>query len=886
MFKQDKNTDKIVVLGKEFNSEEERREHFRNELRKHLPELKKMEGFPFGEDEDIIKLSDPPYYTACPNPWLNDFIAEWEEEKKQLEKEGKRVANFEVDEPYAYDISVGKNNPIYNAHGYHTKVPHLAILRYIMHYTQPGDIIYDGFAGTGMTAVACSECDNLSNEHRILIESEFRNNKFEFTKWGKRNSLIGELSPIASFIGYNYNSYQNSQKLHEEANGILQEVMSEFNWMYETAHDNNVQGLINYVVWSDVFLCPECNHELIYWEKAVDVKNGKLRNEFECSNCNISLNKRKLVKSWQTVYDSRLDKTIERTNAAPVLINYTVGKKRFEKVPDSNDLKLIEKIKHSNGNYWVATDELPIGYNTLQPKRSHGASNAHHFFTERNLQIIGALWEKSRHNSHLMWIITGILQRASIQHQIAISRVGGEKANAGGKTAGHRRGTLYIPSNQVEFNVFTLYKERLRPVVKSLINKKKSDVLIETASCTNSSISDNSIDYIFIDPPFGANIMYSELNYIWESWLKVKTNNIPEAIENNVQKKGLFEYSNLMTNSFLEYYRVLKPGKWMTIEFSNTSAAVWNSIQNSIQRAGFIISNVAALDKKQQTHSARISPTAVKQDLVITCYKSSSLFNEKFEIQKNEEIIVWDFVEEHLHHLPIHLVKENATTAIIERSPKILFDRLIAFYVQKGLPVPIDAGKFQEGLRERFIERDGMFFTNVQVQEYDKKKAEAPTFVQLSLLVSSEQDGVYWLKNLLKEKSLTYQDIQPQWMQALAGVRKGDVIPELATILDENFLKDTEGKWYLPDPENEADLEKLRNKRLLKQFEDYKTQATATRAKKIKEVRVDALRAGFKQCYQDKDFQTIVRVGDRIPNNLLMEDEVLLQFYDIAASRV
>jgi len=111
------------------------------------------------------------------------------------------------------------------------------------------------------------------------------------------------------------------------------------------------------------------------------------------------------------------------------------------------------------------------------------------------------------------------------------------------------------------------------------------------------------------------------------------------------------------------------------------------------------------------------------------------------------------------------------------------------------------------------------------------------------------------------------------------------VLPELMLLLEENFLKDENGKWYLPDPENEADLEKLRNKRLLKQFEAYKTEALKPRGK-IKEVRVEALRAGFKKCYQDKDFKTIVNVGNRIPNNLLMEDEVLLQFYDIASARV
>ena len=266
-------------------------------------------------------------------------------------------------------------------------------------------------------------------------------------------------------------------------------------------------------------------------------------------------------------------------------------------------------------------------------------------------------------------------------------------------------------------------------------------------------------------------------------------------------------------------------------------------------------------------------------------FEPSDKFDEKFKQHQNTNVGVWDFVQEHLQHLLIHFELSNSTTAIIERSPKILFDRLIAFYVQKGLPVPIDASKFQQGLKEHFIERDGMFFTNEQVQIYDKKKTEFPEFIQLSLLVSSEQDGVIWLKSFLDNKRLAYQDIQPQWMQALSGVRKGDILPELAVILEENFLKDETGKWYVPDPENEADLEKMRNKRLFKLFEAYKDQSIRPQGR-LKEVRVEALRAGFKQCYQDKDFKTIVKIGDKIPNNLLMEDEVLLQFYDIASSRI
>ena len=93
----------VTIFGLTFKNDEERRQYFREELRRRLPELRKIEGFPIGEDDDIINLSDPPYYTACPNPWLNDFIAQWEEEKKQLQIEGMRKADFEVKEPYASD---------------------------------------------------------------------------------------------------------------------------------------------------------------------------------------------------------------------------------------------------------------------------------------------------------------------------------------------------------------------------------------------------------------------------------------------------------------------------------------------------------------------------------------------------------------------------------------------------------------------------------------------------------------------------------------------------------------------------------------------------------------------------------------------------------------
>ncbi|MFB0938231.1 MAG: DNA methyltransferase [Urechidicola sp.] len=861
-------TNQITVLGKTFNSEEERRTYFREELRKHLPELKKMEGFPIGEDEDILNLSDPPFYTACPNPWLNDFIKEWEESKSSIQK-------F-IKEPYSLDIEVNKNIPSYNVHSYHTKVPHTAILRYLLHYTNPGEIVLDAFSGTGMTGYASLLTDNENIQVKHKIEQEFKKLNLE-VNWGKRNSINSDLSPIASFISSIFNSKFNSEEFFENSKEVISILKNKLNNLYFDKTDS-----INYVAYSDYVICENCGNDNSYYSLAYN-EDKSLKQDITCINCSSILNKRKLTKSYEHIYDELTGTTRLIRKFRPILVNKNSENGRVLRGFNESDIKRVEIAKKLINKEIIAKKILGKGDHWGDTWRSgvhKGFEYIHDFYDPTILVFIGEyldIIERFRNKNQLLFLLTAILPKLTKLNRYMPQH--GSRA-----LVGPMAGTLYVPSMFVVNNPIDQLEFQLKKIIKGI--QSKSSQVVSVNSATKLSIKKESIDYVFTDPPFGANIMYSELNVFTEYWLKIRTNNNCEAIESKSQNKSLFEYQDLMIKSFNEYYRVLKPNKWMTVVFSNTSASVWNSIQYSINKAGFIISSVFGFNKGKGGLQALIGPTAVNQDLAISCYKPSSGFDEKFKQHQNTGLAVWDFVEEHLNHLSIHLTSGNSTTAIIERSPKILFDRLIAFYVQSGLPVPIDARKFQQGLRERFIERDGMFFTNEQVQEYDKKKAENPEFIQLSILVSSEQDGVLWLKNILTDKSLTYQDIQPQWIQALAGVRKGDVIPELATILEENFLKDDAGKWYAPDPENEADLEKLRNKRLLRQFDTYKEEALKPKTKKIKEVRVEALRSGFKQCYQDKDFKSIVIIGDKIPNNLLMEDEVLLQFYDIASSRM
>ena len=158
-----------------------------------LDKVRDIEGFPNADDEDIIALSNAPFYMACPNPFIQDFINEhgtvYDEENDDYHRE-----------PFAADVSEGKGDPLYTAHGYHTKVPHKAIMRYILHYTNPGDIVFDGFCGTGMTGLACQAC---GSDDYLLKEQMLRD--IPNAEWGTRYSIMNDLAPIASFIAKNYN---------------------------------------------------------------------------------------------------------------------------------------------------------------------------------------------------------------------------------------------------------------------------------------------------------------------------------------------------------------------------------------------------------------------------------------------------------------------------------------------------------------------------------------------------------------------------------------------------------------------------------------------------------------------------------------------------------
>ena len=205
----------------------------------------------------------------------------------------------------------------------------------------------------------------------------------------------------------------------------------------------------------------------------------------------------------------------------------------------------------------------------------------------------------------------------------------------------------------------------------------------------------------------------------------------------------------------------------------------------------------------------------------------------------------------------------------------------VAYHIMNGIPIPLDATDFYRGLEDRFIKRDTMYFLADQVNEYDTARIKMEVEpIQFELFVTNEKSAIAWLYQQL-DAPQTYAELQPKFMQEVKSVDRYEAMPELAVLLEENFLQDEKGRWYIPDVTKEGDVAKLREKKLWKEFEGYLNSKG-----KLKLFRSEAIRVGFSRLWKDKNYQAIVDIAERLPEQTIQEDPNLLMYYDISLSRV
>lgn len=727
------------------------------------------------------------------NPYLEDFVREF----------GKPYSVEDDYNPplFIEDIRSGKNDPIYNVHMYWTKVPPKGIAKLIQHFTSPGDIVLDPFCGSGMTGVASL----MTGRHAILID----------------------LSPSATFIAKNYTQDFDPKEFESAVRKIEEEVREEMEWLYETiCRHCGSKALINYTLWVDVYRCPICERSSRFWDVAI--KDGEVLKEWECPYCGMKLNKvrAKLV------------------GTEPIRVNYNCPRcgRREDEVCEF-DLKKLKEIEEKEIPYWYPKDEFPEGIKTREPKR-RGIKRVDQFFTKRNLWALARLW-KSAEEINLTFLITSLFFEASKQ-----------KRGYPPTALRPLRGTLYIPSIMREDNVFHTFSRKQSVFLRGLTYERKGSVIISTQSATDlSPIPDSSIDYCFTDPPYGHNINYSELGFVWEAWLRHFTKIEEEAVINSVQGKGLKEYQDLMERSFKEIFRVLKPGRFLSLTFHNSQTAVWNAIQTALQNAGFEIAYIGVFDKEQRTFNQVTAQGAVGYDVLIHAYKPRISNHIKRERRVEiGEVRAW--LEEKLRKLP--------PTRTEERTARRLYSSFIGWCLSQNISLE-DLGKI--GLRDfsSFCEILDSFFERIEDYYFLSGQALQEEQPRLFGTITDTQSAISWLRDFLGEPR-SYSDIQPAFLQALGAVK----LPRsLEDLLEENFIFE-EGKWRVARREEEEMVERMRVEKQVGKFENWWRRFEKGEEKDLpcEEIMVNGLREWFNR----GKFWDMVRVKETLRRRGVWQD--------------
>ncbi|HXF67826.1 MAG TPA: DNA methyltransferase [Burkholderiales bacterium] len=489
-----------------------------------------------------------------------------------------------LNEPPSGRISAGKNTYTYDAHTYHTKVPPQGIAAILRQYLPRGGLVLDPFAGSGMTGVAA----------RTL----------------NLDVILNELSPSASFIADRFTRQFDPSLLAAAVNELCKNLADLRHELYTTrCRSCGKNTEILFTVWSYRVKCHACNFEFLLWDHCrrygKTVREHKILSEFPCPRCTKQLKKSRL----------------QRTTAEPVLLGYKCCSRQQVEYPLTEEdralLRRIEKEPPLHEGFFPTT-KLPDGVNLCQPKR-HGLTSIDRFYTPRNLAAMSALWhyihrvKDDEVAGFLAFVFTSLYQRVTRLSEFRFWGGSGNTAN------------FNVPYLFNEANVFVTFERKARTIqdhLETTAQKYGGQALVRTGSATNLNfLPDNSIDFIFTDPPFGANINYSEMNILWESWFGCFTDKTHEAVINRFQNKDVSRYGQLMTDSLRECSRVLRSGHWMVLVFMNSSREVWQVLRDAILKAGFLIERVDIFDKQHGTFKQFVSENTAGCDLLLHCRK-------------------------------------------------------------------------------------------------------------------------------------------------------------------------------------------------------------------------------------------------------------------------
>ncbi len=742
--------------------------------------------------DDIIRMPEGYYSGDKPNPNLKEFVEVHVKERPYNSK----TDNYNIP---AFDKSIEtkKTTSIYNMHTYWSKKPHDAIQQYIRHYTRQGDLVMDPMCGSGGTALAA------------LLEG--------------RKAIAIDVSPAATFITKNYCTPMDIEKFHKNYNEVKEVVKPEIDWLYETRCERcGGKATTAYTVYSHIFECPRCLEKVPLFDcvaaEGRTVK-GTPKKIKACPNCY----KRGVVEEIST--------RRKRLEAVPVLVSYICQngcvpardershndinekkRKYFKKY----DLAKIRDIESKDIPHWYPVHRMmhaPENQDRWGVKWRAGTSNFHNIdelFNKRNLWALAAIRtaiERSGSRDLLLFAFTGICLGFSKMCQWI---------PGASYPFPMMRGTYYMPQVFKEQLVPHYYENRIKLITRAAkdINIMAECCVSTQDACNLSSVKSNAIDYIFTDPPYADNVQYGELNFIWEAWIGLNTRwQNREIIVNEVRGKTETDWANMMRQAMSECYRVLKPGRWLSLCFHHTDPYIWELTQDIMAETGFLVDksdSALFIDTDQKSYNQLLADKVSKRDLVINFRKPrlgelSSLISINGD--ENRKLVteqVCTIIREYLEKRP-GSTKDR------------IYDEVISNLVQSGQMQAHDFNELlsqvadevkQPVMKDLFTPKDPDLFGNHEIARWYLKETESD---KVDLAESAKEDASAekialfikkYFQNYPEKVGVHYSDLFEHYVYAVRDKTRRS----LADWLPDYFFKTDEGTWRLPASEEEETL--------------------------------------------------------------------------------
>ncbi len=276
---------------------------------------------------------------------------------------------------------------------------------------------------------------------------------------------------------------------------------------------------------------------------------------------------------------------------------------------------------------------------------------------------------------HLLLMFSGLLNKINRTYHASAGRSEGR-----GDSGMFRYYRYRIAHSSPELEITTVFQSRFKKVLAA----KKELLPITDGGAVAQSIlqgsatdlyllRDESVDYIYTDPPYGSKIPYLDLSIMWNAWLGLpvtKGSRAEEAIEGGENKKTKADYFRILAASIEEMYRVLKYDRWLSFVFAHSDPSYWHMIVDTAEKAGFEYVSVTRQNNGQHSFKKRQNPFSVLSGQLILNFKK--VYNPKRR-------------KSYTNSIDVQTVIMATTEAVIERHNGATVEQINDALVIQGL---------------------------------------------------------------------------------------------------------------------------------------------------------------------------------------------------------